>query len=107
MEVKHMAKYRIRVEALDPAEELGAEYRMGIECEGFLIVADKEDSHDTAIHDMGTADIADCIANDADLMEAACIARGMFEAKNVARRFNETRVMSSLAERLAGLVGED
>lgn len=102
-----MAKYRIKVEALDPAEELRAEYRMGIECEGFCIIADKVDSHDTAIHDMGTADIADCMANDKDLMEAVCIAKGMFEAKEAARRFSETRIMSNLAERLSGMMGED
>lgn len=102
-----MAKYRIKIEALDPAEELRAEYRMGIECEGFCIIADKVDSHDTAIHDMDTVDIADCMANDKDLMEAVCIARGMFEAKNVSRRFNETRVMSNLAERMRGLMEED
>lgn len=102
-----MGKYRIRIEALDPAEELRAEYRIGFECEGFCIIADRGDSHDTAIHDMGAADIADCMANDTNLMEAVCIARGMFEAKNVSRRFNETRVMSNLAERLAGLMEED
>lgn len=102
-----MAKYRIKIEALDPAEELRAEYRMGIECEGFCIIADQEDGHDTSIHHMSTGDIAACMANDENLMEAACIARGMFEAKNVSRRFSETRVMSNLAERLSGLMEED
>ena len=102
-----MAKYRIKVEALDPAEELRAEYRMGIECEGFCIIADREDGHQTAIHDMYTVDIADCMANDKELMESACIAKGMFEAKEAARRFSETRIMSNLAERLSGLMEDD
>ena len=102
-----MGKYRIRIEALDPAEELRAEYRMGIECEGFCIIAKHEKGHHTAIHDLDTVDIANCMANDENLMEAACIAKGMFEAKEAARRFSETRIMSNLAERLSGLMEED
>ena len=102
-----MAKYRIKIEALDPAEELRAEYRMGIECEGFCIIADKEDGYSISIHHMGTVDIADCMANDKDLMEAVCIAKGMFEAKEAARRFSETRIMSNLAERMSRLMEED
>lgn len=102
-----MAKYRIKVEALDPAEELRAEYRMGIECEGFCIIAPYEKGHHTAIHDLDTTDIALCMAREKDLMVAVCIAKGMFEAKEAARRFSETRIMSNLAERLGGLMEED
>lgn len=102
-----MAKYRIKIEALDPAEELRAEYRIGIECEGFCIIADEEDGHDTSIHHMSTVDIAVCMANDKDLMESACIAQGMFEARNVARRFDEEKVMSRIARSFAGKLGED
>lgn len=102
-----MAKYRIKVEALDPAEELWAEYRIGIECEGFTIIANRSDGHQTAIHDMNHADIAECMASDQELMEAACIARGMFEARNVARKFDEEKVMSRIARSFAGKLGED
>lgn len=102
-----MEKYRIKVEALDPAEELRAEYRMGIECDGFCIIAKYEKGHHTAIHDLDTVDIASCMANDENMMEAACIAKGMFEAKEAARRFNEQSVMSKLTECLAGMMEED
>lgn len=102
-----MAKYRIRVEALDPAEELRAEYRMGIECEGFCIIGEHEKGHHTAIHNMDVVDIAQCMINEKELMECACIARGMFDAKEAARRFGEARIMSNLAERLSGMMGED
>lgn len=102
-----MAKYRIRIEALDPAEELRAEYRIGIECDGFCIIADEEDGHDTSIHHMSTVDIAVCMANDKSLMESACIAQGMFEARNVARKFDEEKVMQRIAKNLAGKQRED
>ena len=102
-----MAKYRIKIEALDPAEELRAEYRIGIECEGFCIIADEEDGHDTSIHHMSTVDIAHCMANDENMMEAVCIARGMFEAKSVARKFDEEMVMSRIARSFAGKLRED
>lgn len=101
-----MAKYRIKIEALDPAEELRAEYRMGIECEGFCIIADQEGGHDTSIHHMSTVDIAVCMANEQTLMVAACIAQGMFEARNVARKFDEEKVMQRIAKNLAGKLGE-
>lgn len=77
-----MAKYRIRVEALDPAEELRAEYRMGIECEGFCIIGDVETGVKTAMHEMSVADLAECLASDADLFTAACMARGMVEGES-------------------------
>lgn len=102
-----MAKYRIKVESLDPAEELRAEYRMGIECEGFCIIAEYENGHHTAIHEMNTVDIANCMANDKELMESACVARGMFEAREASRKLGEAKIMSNLAERLAGLMEED
>lgn len=102
-----MAKYRIKIEALDPAEELRAEYRIGIECEGFTIIANRSDGHQTAIHDMNRADIVDCMVSNQDMMEAACIARGFFEAKSVARRFDEEKVMSRIARSFAEKLRED
>lgn len=102
-----MAKYRIKIEALDPAEELRAEYRMGIECEGFCIIADEEDGHDTSIHHMSTVDIARCMSREENMMEAVCIARGMFEARTVARKFDEEKVMQRIAKNLAGKLRED
>lgn len=102
-----MAKYRIRVEALDPAEELRAEFRMGMECEGFCIIEEHENGHHTAIHEMNMVDIARCMANNKELMESACIARGMLEGREAARKIREANIMSNLAERLAGMMGED
>ena len=102
-----MAKYRIKIEALDPAEELRTEYRIGIECDGFCIIADQGRTQDTSIHQMSTVDIAECMVNDENLMTAACIARGMFEARTVARKFDEEKVMQRIAKNLAGKLRED
>ena len=93
-----MAKYRIKIEALDPAEELRAE---------FCIIADDEDGHDTSIHHMSIVDIARCMSRDENMMKAVCIARGMFEARTVARKFDEEKVMQRIAKNLAGKLRED
>lgn len=102
-----MAKYRIRVEALDPAEELRAEYRMGIECEGFLIVADKGDGHNTSIHKLSPVEMAGMIANDPDLINVACIALGMVEGNMYRQARKREKVLKILDERLGEMMGED
>ena len=102
-----MTKYRIKVEALDPAEELRAEYRIGIECEGFLIVADKGDGHNTSIHKLSPVEMASMIANDPDLINVACIALGMVKGNKLAEEKKREVAVSSFAKRLAGMMGED
>ena len=96
-----MTKYKIKIEALDPAEELRAEYRMGIECEGFCIIADKENGYSTSIHHMSTTDIAEYMANDKHLMACVCLARGMFEAGEVERRFDRENRMAEMLKGMA------
>ena len=93
-----MAKYRIKIEALDPAEELRAEYRIGIECEGFLIIANREDSFKTCVRGMNRMDIAECMANDRMLMGSAYIARGILDAMETERKITVYH---------AGKLGED
>ena len=95
-----MAKYRIKVEALDPAEELRAEYLMGIECDGFCIIGDCEDGHDTGIHEMSTVDLAECFSHDENLIAAACIAKGMAEARQFGENIKRRDAMSKLAKSL-------
>lgn len=78
-----MAKYRIKVEALDPAEELRAEYRMGVECDRFYFVAITDDGEDNAqgqqigLENVNKLDIAESIFENDVLMEAAIIADGL------------------------------
>ena len=101
-----MAKYRIKVEALDPAEELRAEYRMGIECDGFCIIGNCEDGHDTSIHQMSVSMLAGIIAADESLIAAACIARGMAEARQFEESIKRRDAMRKLAERLSAVEDE-
>ena len=95
-----MAKYRIRIEALDPAEELRAEYRIGIECDGFTIIGDLEDGSDYSIHMMSTVDIAAALANDEELLSAAIIAKAMAEAKRMAREMKSGKALEALVSRI-------
>ncbi len=98
-----MAKYRIKVEALDPAEELRAEYRMGIECNAFCIIGDCDDGHDTSIHQMSVVQIAGIMSADENLIAAACIARGMAEGHQYEENIKRRDAMAKLAERLGAL----
>lgn len=101
-----MAKYRIKIEALDPAEELRAEYRMGIECEGFCILAKNENGHDTSIHMLNTVEIAHHISLDENLISAACIARGMAEGRQYEENIKRRDAMKKLAKRLGAVEDE-
>ena len=91
-----MAKYRIKVEALDPKEELRAEYRMGIECEGYAILADTEVGSDLALQDISIFDLAEMMAKHEELAKSACIARGIIEAASVSRDFSAKKAMAKL-----------
>lgn len=75
-------KYRIKIETINGNnEELRAEYRMGIECEGFTIIGDNEEVTDVWIHKTSVMDIAEAILNSDELMQAAYIAIGLDNAK--------------------------
>lgn len=87
-------KYRIKIETINGNdEELRAEYRMGLDCEGFAIIGDYEDSAGVSIHKMSTMDIAHAIAVSDDLMQAAYIAIGI----DMAKRSHEDRHMKAAA----------
>ena len=97
-----MAKYRIRIEALDPAEELRAEYRMGIECDGFTIITDNGDKTGLTIHEMSRDDIATTIAHDEDLLYAAIVAKAIAEAKRMEREMKAGKVLEAFTARIGG-----
>ena len=98
-----MSKYKIRVEALDLAEELQAEYRMGIECDGFVIIADKGNVIGTSVHNMSMFDIATAMRQETDmLLSAAFVARAMAEADEYVRGGKA----NDAAKLLAGLFGK-
>ena len=102
-----MAKYRIKIEAMDPAEELRAEYRMGIECNGFCIIGDCDDGHSISIHQMSDVQIADIMAKDENLITVACIARGMAEGSQYEENIKRRDAMKKLAKRIGAMEDDD
>jgi len=101
-----MAKYRIRVEALDPAEELRAEYRIGIECDRFVMLSEVEGSGSMqqALHDVDTIDIAQMIKSSKEMMSAAMIARGMLEADEYQNKMEKRQGLDNF---FMGMFGGD
>lgn len=100
-----MARYRIKVEALDPsAEELRAELRMGIECEGFVIMADQGDGGCTSIEHMSITKAAELMAGNAEMIKTACVARAIAEGRTYAR---ELSVKGLLRDMLGGRDDDD
>lgn len=94
-----MAKYRIKVEVLDPKEKVSEELLNGWECDGFFMgMMETEDDNtlDTtiAIHDTNTLDMAKAIFKSTELMEAAMIAHGMEEARLMKRARKEPRAVN-------------
>lgn len=93
-------KYRIKVEPINGNdEELDAEYRMGIECEGFAIIAGQGKRDCVALHDVNTLDIATATAKNAELIRAAYLAIGIEQGKQAADRLKRAQ-----EDPLAGLI---
>ena len=84
-----MAKYRIRVEVLDPKEKVSEELLNGWECDGFFMCASEENGdtieNTVVIHDTNTNDMARAIFKSTELMEASMIAHVMEEARLMKR----------------------
>ena len=100
-----MAKYRIKIEALDPEEELRAEYRIGIECNGFVILADCDDrAIDTSIHQVSVMRLAEMIESNKHICAAAFIAKGIAEGRMYKETMNRKEVFEELAEKLGPVV---
>ena len=80
-----MAKYRIKVEVLDPKENVSEEMLAGWECDGFFMCASEENDdtieNTVVIHDTNTSNMAKAIFKSTELMEAAMIAHGMEKAR--------------------------
>ena len=104
-----MAKYRIRVEVLDPKEKVNEELLTGLACDGFFMCASLKKDDDTidntvVIHDTNAIDMAISIFKSTDLMEAAMIAHGIEEARLIKRNrngpkeINLTALLKKMAE---------
>ena len=106
-----MAKYRIKIEALDPSEELRAEYRIGMGCDGFLIVLNTETEGDpdatgdgVAWHNLSAIEAAAIIADDADALEVAHIVIGLDRGRQAKHRRESAAELRAF---LSGKAGDD
>ena len=96
-----MAKYRIKIEVLDPNETIKEELQAGVECDGFFLGMDIGDANRSIISNLSIVDIAAIIAPDTKLLEAAIIARAMDEAR-MTRETRERRDILSVIKQMAG-----
>lgn len=83
---------------MDHDEVLDSEYVEGIECDGFVVLANKGEGCQVAIHNVNVDIISDMIAGSRKVMAASALAKGKREAVDMLRK-NE---MSDLLGRLLG-----
>ena len=95
-----MSRYIIRIESTDPSEELRAEYRIGMPCEGFAILSDAGDSVACSIENMSRLDMAQAIFADTDMLAASIIAHGLYESSEFARRDKMVGAMQRVLARM-------
>lgn len=91
-----MAKYRITIENL-----AGGNYKNDnvIECDGFVILADKEESFCTVIHNLSRKDIAGMIAGAPKVYAAAVMAQSIHESE---KAYREAVLQSKLSQFMEG-----
>lgn len=93
-----MGKYLIKVESMDMDEKLDERFQNGLECDGFVILADKEDSSEVALHRMSVDSISDIIVNNPHLMSAGILAKAKKEVVECSRAGKMKDVMSRLLD---------
>lgn len=91
MENKQEAHYRIIVERVGEESE---EYKLpleltkeggGIACNGFVILADMDDGHQSVVQHMTTIGIASIMSETHSMLAAATLAKAMDEANAIQR----------------------
>lgn len=90
-----MAKYRITIENLK-----GGDYENAneIECDGFVILADKGESVEAAVHNVSRVDVATMIAEVPKVYAAAVLAQGIVESEKAFREATLQNKMSRFME---------
>ncbi len=98
--VYKMGKYLIRIESMDHDEVLDSEFVEGIECDGFVVLAHKDDGCQVAIHNVNVDMISDMIAGSRKVMAASVLAKGKREAADMLRK-------DEMGDLLGRLLGRD
>lgn len=69
-----MGKYLIKVESMDHDEAMDEQYQRGIECDGFVIMADKGEGATVCMHHVSIDTISNMIVHESKVMQAAILA---------------------------------
>lgn len=91
-----MGKYLIKVESMDMNEPLDERYGKGIECDGFVIMADQDDGYKVCIHHLNVNDISAIIAEDSKLLGAGMLAKARREVADMMRREEKSSMLSRM-----------
>ena len=81
--------YHIKVEVIGKEDENGKidqGLKDGIECNGFVILGNREDDSTSVIHHLSLIDMAFLILKEEKFMQASIIAKAMEEAKDWGRK---------------------
>ena len=91
--------YRITVEVIgdEKDHELGDFLRVGVECDGFAILANKSKGGTNVIHGISNIDLAALIAGNDEMFAASVIAKALREARDI--------TADKPAKILAGILG--
>lgn len=91
-----MAKYRITIENLE-----GGNYENDnvIECDGFVILADRGKSFGSVLHNVSRVDVATMIAEAPKVYAAAVMAQGIHEGE---KAYREAVMQSKLSQFMEG-----
>ena len=98
-----MGKYLIRVESMDHDEQLNQEYQDGIECDGFVIMADKGEGATVALHEVNVDTISDMIQGESKLRQAAILADAKRKIVEIAMKDKAESKAEALKALLIGL----
>ena len=98
-----MGKYLIKVESMDHDEALDQEYQNGIECDGFVIMADKGECATVALHEVDTDTISDMIQCDSKLRQAAILADAKRRIMDIAMKDKAESKVEALKALFDGL----
>ena len=91
-----MAKYRIKVEAVDCNEKLDQEYIEGINADRFVIMTDTEEKRQVALHNINIDTLANIMMGDTEILSAGVLAKARKDILDISMKAKKEKVFSEL-----------
>jgi len=98
-----MGKYLIKVESMDHDEVIEQQYQEGIECDGFVIMADKGKGATVALHAVSVDTISDMINGDSKMIQAGILADAKRRIMDIAMKDKAESKVEALKALFDGL----